>query len=101
MLRLFFLETVMLRLQMNQLRQTNPIQAQARAKGLFGPAFSAAGPSALGAIPKRASFLFLYFFKKNTEIYFWFYILQFYTPTARQGAAGGLPSGREAVGIYM
>ena len=33
----------------------------------------------------KASFLFLYFSKKIfTEIYF----LQFYTPTARQGAAG-------------
>ena len=36
-----------------------------------------------------ASFLFLYFSKPFfTEIYFQFHNLQFYTPTARQGAAG-------------
>ena len=36
-----------------------------------------------------AAFLFLYFLKTFfTEIYFRFHILQFYTPTAREGAAG-------------
>jgi len=35
-------------------------------------------------------FLFLYFLKTFfIEIYFWFHNLQFYTPTARQGAAAG------------
>ena len=45
-----------------------------------------------------ASFLFLYFFKKKfTEIYFRFYILQFYTPTARQGGGSG-PTARQGGG---
>ena len=36
----------------------------------------------------EAAFLFLYFLKIFfTEIYFRFHNLQFYTPTARQGAA--------------
>ena len=35
-----------------------------------------------------ASFLFYIFQKKIIEIYFWVQILQFYTPTARQGAVG-------------
>ena len=38
--------------------------------------------------PDAASFLFLYFSKKITKIYFPFHILHFYTPTARQGAVG-------------
>ena len=50
-----------------------------------------------------AAFLFLYFLKTFfTEIYFQFHNLQFYTPTARQGAGWGpaapLPAGRRAAG---
>ena len=37
----------------------------------------------------RGVFFILYFSKKKIiEIYFWVQILQFYTPTARQGTAG-------------
>ena len=50
----------------------------------------------------KAPFLFLYFSKTFfTEIYFQFYNLQFCTPTALRGAAGGLPPGRGAAGTYM
>ena len=45
-----------------------------------------------------ASFLFLHFSKKKfTEIYFWFQVLQFYTPTARQGGGRG-PTARQVGG---
>ena len=50
---------------------------------------------------KSVFFIFAFFKKKITEIYFWIQVLQFYTPAARQGAAGGLPSGRWAVGTYI
>ena len=47
---------------------------------------------------QAASFLFLYFSKKKfTEIYFWFQVLQFYTPTARQGGGRG-PTDRQVGG---
>ena len=49
----------------------------------------------------RGFFIFIFFKTVFTEIYFWFHILQFYTPTAQQGAAGGLPPGRGAAGTYM
>jgi hypothetical protein len=49
-----------------------------------------------------ASFLFLYFSKIFfIEIYFQFHNLQFYTPTARQGAAGGLQPGRGGRDLYV
>ena len=49
---------------------------------------AARGPDP-GIRSDRGAFLFLYFLKTFfTEIYFRFHILQFYTPTARQGAAG-------------
>ena len=43
-------------------------------------------------------FIFIFLKIFFTEIYFRFHILQFYTSTARQGAAGGLPP---AVETYM
>ena len=61
-----------------------------RRRHLFRPTSVRPG---FGPIPRqpRASFLFLYFSKKKfTEIYFWFQILQFYTPTARQGGGRDL-----------
>ena len=42
-------------------------------------------------------FYFCIFQKKITEIYFWFQILQFYTPTARQGGGRG-PTARQGDG---
>ena len=43
----------------------------------------------------RVFFIFTFFKKKITEIYFGFQNLQFYTPTARQGACRP-PGGRQA-----
>ena len=37
----------------------------------------------------RFFFIFVFFKKKITEIYFWFQVLQFYTPIARQGGGRG------------
>ena len=45
-----------------------------------------------------APFLFLHFSKIFfTEIYFWIKVLQFYTPTARQGGGRG-PTARQVGG---
>ena len=49
----------------------------------------------------RGVFFIFVFFKKNTEIYFWFQVLHFYPLPPGRGAAGGLPPGQEAVGTYM
>ena len=54
-------------------------------------AFPACEASRCGPRLVLVSFLFLYFFKKDfTEIYFSFHILQFHTPTARQGGGRDL-----------
>ena len=50
----------------------------------------AADPEMQGVGGQRAPFLFLYFSKTFfTEIYFQYHILQFCTPTARQGGGRG------------
>ena len=58
----------------------------------------------VGSCPMEERRLFYFFiFSKTffTEIYFQFHNLQFCTPAARQGAAGGLPPGSRAAGTYM
>jgi len=73
---------------------------------------SKAEPSQKGSAAHRCIpgvfFIFAFFKKKFTGIYFWFQVLQFYTPTARQGGGRGpaahLRGGRppcRAVGAYM
>ena len=51
---------------------------------------------------RRVFSIFIFFKKKFIEIYFWFHNLQFYTPTARQGAYLPSPVAPcRAVGTYM
>ena len=47
--------------------------------------------------PVLCVFFIFVFFKKNTEIYFWFQVLHFYPPTARQGGGRG-PTARPGGG---
>ena len=47
------------------------------------------GSNHLGPLVSRVFFIFTFFKKKFTEIYFGFQNLQFYTPTARQGGGRG------------
>ena len=54
--------------------------------------------SAQNRVFSATSFLFLHFSKKKfTAIYFWFQVLQFCTPTARQGG-GREPTARQGGG---
>ena len=45
-------------------------------------------------LAETAFFIFIFFKNIFTEIYFWFHNLQFYIPTARQGATARLRGGR-------
>jgi len=75
-------------------------------KGFVGPELrspfggEAAGPLQSGPSDRTCRVFFNFIFFENI-FYRNIFSIEFCTPTALQGAAGGLPSGRRAARIYM